>query len=156
MASDWIVSLKCAAPAAKSGQFLSKALPRQPSVILTAFTASCELSFGVGPLADQKLEVFGPPLTQLAPWGGERWRFSAAPPYSSGARDTVLMRIADYFLDQRVVLREQEVTARPERKACAVVDRQGKNFRLSAHEATRQRREQRSWSFMIGRVLRHR
>ena len=30
----------------------------------------------------------------------------------------------------------------------AVVDRQGENFRLSAQEATRQRREQRSWSFM--------
>ena len=79
----------------------------------------------------------------------------ALPPQAA-ALPAHVMRIFDYLLDQRVVLREQEVATRPERMPCAVVDRQGENFGLPAHEATRQRREQRSWSFMVGRVLCHR
>jgi hypothetical protein len=66
-----------------------------------------------------------------------------------------VVRIIDDFRDQRVVFREQEVTARPERMAVAIVDRQGKNFGLVAQQTARQRREQRSGSFMGCRESRH-
>ena len=65
------------------------------------------------------------------------------------------MRIFDDFRDQRVIFREQEVAARPERMPTGVVDRQGENFGSAAHEAARQRREQRSGCFMDRRKLCH-
>jgi len=78
----------------------------------------------------------------------------ALPPQAVGTPAHVV-RIFDHFRDQRVVFREQEIAARPERIAMRIVDRQGENFWSAAHEATRQRREQRSWSFMGGRRVCH-
>ena len=76
----------------------------------------------------------------------------ALPPQAVRAPAHV-MRIFDDFGDQRVVFREQEVAARPERIAPRVVDRQGENFGSAAHETARQRREQRSGCFICRRVV---
>jgi hypothetical protein len=84
----------------------------------------------------------------------------ALPPQAAGWPAHVVRffddRLLDRFCDQRVVLREQEIPARPERMPLGVMDRQGKDFGSAAHEAARQRREHRIGCFMIGRKLRHR
>jgi hypothetical protein len=51
------------------------------------------------------------------------------------------MRIFDNFSDQRVIFREQEIPARPERMPFGVVERQGQNLGSAAQETARQRRE---------------
>ena len=65
------------------------------------------------------------------------------------------LRFFDDFGDQRVIFREQEVAARPERMPLGVMDRQGENFRGAAHEAARQRRQHCGRCFIVWK-LRHR
>jgi len=53
------------------------------------------------------------------------------------------VRFFEHFRDQRVILREQEIRARPECVPERVVDRQGEDFGNAPQEAARERCEHR-------------